>query len=226
MKNEKEIVVALISAAAIIIVALINNGYFMPNKGTDEIPTSKIVEQNDSSEKSEIPDLDNEEEEDEQDKQPIIEEDEDEQTDIEDEEKNEVRIEQLVPLKEVGGIGFWQQDTCKDNLGNDGYDHMVDCYPGGNRFITYPLDQKYSVIEGVIALSEYDKNAGGNAWLKFYDGSNEDKKLIGETDRLKAGVRPFSFSVRVSNIRDLTIVACSDSDYGLTILAKDVILKS
>ena len=96
---------------------------------------------------------------------------------------------------------FWDEsDGREDNLGNNEYSLMIYCEDGGAE-ITYPLDKKYSILRGNIALSGEDNKSEG-LWLTFYDG----KKKLGETQHMKAADRPSRFQIDVSNVTDLRIV--------------------
>lgn len=127
---------------------------------------------------------------------------------VEPEESKEIDIRELTPL--IGNDeDFWEEAIDEqDNLGNENYSYSIFC--GGDSFsneITYPLDKKYKSLKGTIALSQKDNDIGDGAWLEFYDG----KKCIGHTKHLKAGVRPFEFSINVEGVEDLKIVSTAST---------------
>lgn len=116
---------------------------------------------------------------------------------------------------------FWDDSYGdKDNLGNDEYSLEVQCY-GSDDGITYPLDKKYSILKGKIALSASSNDSSG-IWLEFFSG---DKKL-GETEHMKAGSRPSEFQIDVSNVTDLRVSTnCTNEEGYLLMNEFELILK-
>lgn len=120
----------------------------------------------------------------------------------------EIDIRELTPL--IGeDENFWEDASdMQDNLGNDQY--IFSIFYGGDSYsqeITYPLDEKYKVLKGTIALSQKNNKIGDGVWLEFYDG----KRCLGRTKHLKRGVRPLDFTIKVDGVKDLKIVSTAST---------------
>lgn len=119
-----------------------------------------------------------------------------------------------------------------DNMGKQ-YPYTIYCcnYLRNNEHIekkyhvTYALDKKYQTLTFSMGLSSASKSTDYSGWLEFYSGS----KKIYETTHFKAGVRPKKFTINVSNVRELTVVAqCDASPYTINCVwlsTSDMILK-
>lgn len=88
----------------------------------------------------------------------------------------------------------------QDNLGNK--------YPNGyflnlikDKSITFALDGKYSKLTGDLALDSSSNSIRDGAWLEFYSNG----ELIGTTEHLYAGVRPITFEIDITGVKDLEI---------------------
>lgn len=116
----------------------------------------------------------------------------------------ETRVD-LMNLKTIEGDPdyFWYSvDDKEDNLGNSDYNANIYCADyGSDEDIVYPIDGKYKVLSGDLALADCSKDTRDSVWIEFYSG---DRK-IGQTEKLKKGSRPIMFSIDVTGVDNLGI---------------------
>ena len=103
----------------------------------------------------------------------------------------------------------------QDNMGKD-RKYRIWSYSDGRK-ATYVLDQKYKTLTGEIALIsgglEGEDEDEAAAWLHFYSvDENERIADLGVSEKLKPGIRPKSINIDVEGVKELEVVAYTNSD--------------
>lgn len=124
------------------------------------------------------------------------------------------------------GEGRWEpcnsESFYTDTYGNEyisaHYAHHFSVEKDNLSFVpTYLLDNKYSICEGQIAWSKFDKNLSGSIWIDFYSGDS----LVYSTEPITATDKSITFSFSVEGLETLTIVRnstrSSSQDYACII---------
>lgn len=109
---------------------------------------------------------------------------------------------------------FYDNDGDRDNMGED-RKYRIWAYSDGRK-ATYVLDQKYKTLTGEIALIsgglEGEDEDEAAAWLHFYSvDENERIADLGVSEKLKPGIRPKSINIDVEGVKELEVVAYTNS---------------
>ena len=114
-----------------------------------------------------------------------------------------------------GEEDFFDNNEDQDNMGKD-RKYRIWSYSDGRK-ATYVLDQKYKTLTGEIALIsgglEGEDEDEAAAWLHFYSvDENERIADLGVSEKLKPGIRPKSINIDVDGVKELEVVAYTNSD--------------
>jgi hypothetical protein len=94
------------------------------------------------------------------------------------------------------------EENEKDNIGNFYSDFIEICFKADDQYIEYYIKKEYKSIQGIIALSEGDKDTTQEYIIKIYS----DENIVYTSDVIKAGVVPIEFVADISGAEKLRIV--------------------